>query len=99
VEQTWKIIDDVRIATLLTSLRALGHGLEGFGLESSVLLEQDLYLTFRFIQLLAAGGGKLHSFFEKDEGLFERNFAFFQILDNFVEALEALFKLGQRKLL
>jgi hypothetical protein len=94
-----KIIDDVRIATLFASLRALGHGLEGFGLESSVLLQQDLNLAFRFIQLLAAGRGKLHSFFEKDEGLFEGNVTFFQLLDDFVEALETLFKLGQRKLL
>ena len=87
--------DDVPITLLLTTRCAFGQGLERFGLELPVLLQQDLHLAFRFIQLLAAGGGELHAFFEKYQRFFERYFAFFQLLNNLVQTLKTLFKFGQ----
>jgi len=44
-----------------------GTALEWLGLHFSVLLEQDLYLAFGFLEFLPAGSGKLHSFFEQGQ--------------------------------
>jgi len=68
---------------------------ERFGLNFAVLLEENFHLAFGILQLLPAGSGKLHSFFEKRQRFFQWYFTLFQFLNNFFQALEALFKLWQ----
>jgi hypothetical protein len=43
-----------------------------------------------------AGGRKLHTFFEKGQRLLQRDLSLLQFLNNFLQSLEALFKLWQR---
>src|SRR5260370_35013565 len=81
--------------TALLAQRFLGRGLERFSLESSVLLQQNLYFPFRILQLLPAGCGELHAFFEERQRFLQRNLAFLQFLHDLLEALEAFFKLHQ----
>src|SRR5208282_1874954 len=61
----------------------------------TVQFEQNLYFAFRFLQLFPAGCGKLHAFFKKRQRLLQGNLPFFQFLNDFLETLEAFFKLHQ----
>jgi len=72
------------------------HGLKRFSLELPVLLQQDFHFSLGLLQFLPASGGKLHAFFEECERFLQRNLSLFQFLNNFLQSLEALFKLGQR---
>ena len=47
------------------------------------------------LQFFAAGGRKIHTLFKKGERLFQGYVPLFQFLNDFFQALEALFKLGQ----
>jgi hypothetical protein len=64
-------------------------------MELAVFLKKDFYLAFRLFQLLAACGGELHSLFEQRKGFLQRDFSLFQLSDNFLQSLEALFKFRQ----
>ena len=70
--------------------------LEWFRLKLPVLLQQDFDFSFRLFQFLAAGRRKLHAFFKECQRSLQRDLSLFQFLNNFLQPLEALFKLGQR---
>lgn len=58
--------DDAAPRRLLLAARCLfSQGLEGFGLELAVLLQQDFHFSFCRFQFLTAGGGKLHAFLKQ----------------------------------
>jgi hypothetical protein len=75
------------------------RGFVRLGLDFAVLLQQDLYAAFRFLQFLAAGGGELHAFFKKVERALERDVALLKLTKDLLQPLEALFKFGQCKTL
>ena len=77
------------------SRSALGQRLERFGLELSILLQQDFYFAFSLFQFFPAGRGQLHAFFKESQRLFQWNLSFFQLLDDLLETLKAFFELGQ----
>src|SRR5271166_138340 len=79
----------------LLAQRFFGRGLEWFRLQLSVLLEQNLHFAFRVLELLPAGCGELHAFFEQRQRLLQRNLPFFQFLNDLLETLKAIFKLHQ----
>jgi hypothetical protein len=68
---------------------------ERFGLNLAVLLKENFHLAFGVLQLLPAGSGKLHSFFEKRQRFFQGHFTLFQFLNDFFHALKAVFKFWQ----
>src|SRR5438309_9844488 len=76
--------------------RMLGplSGFVGLRLQLAVLTKENFDLAFRFLQLLAAGGGTLQPFFEKLQCLLERHIAFLQLIDNLFQALKTIFKIG-----
>jgi hypothetical protein len=65
-------------------------------LQFSVLFQQDFHLAFRFLQFLPAGGGELHSFFEETQRLLKRNIAFLELIYDFLQSLQTLFKFRHR---
>jgi hypothetical protein len=69
---------------------------EWFSLKLPVFLQQNFNFSFRLLQFIAAGGRKLHAFFEQCQRRLQRDFSLFQFLNNFLQPLEALFKLRQR---
>jgi hypothetical protein len=81
------------------ALRRSGQllAVERLGLNLAVLLQENFYLAFGFLQLFPAGSRKLHSFFEKSQRFFQGDFALFQLLNNFFQALDTLFKFWQEK--
>jgi hypothetical protein len=90
-------------ARLCLTLQRLTPGLRSFrlrlkrlGLELPVFLQQNLHFTFRLFQFFAAGGRKLHAFFEESQRFLQRNLSFLQFLNYLLQSLEAFFKLGQR---
>lgn len=74
---------------------ALALALERLGLSFPVLLQENFDLAFRFFQFLSARSGKLHSFLEKRQRLFQRHFALFEFLNDLLKSLNAIFKLWQ----
>jgi hypothetical protein len=81
---------------LTTHLRLVSQRLPRFGLKLSVLFQQNLNFSFRLFEFLAAVGRELDAFFKERQGLLQRNFTLFQLVNNFFQSLEALFKSGQR---
>src|ERR1700756_552203 len=83
--------------SLPASRRLLCHGLERFGLEFPVLLQKNFHFSFRLFQFLPAGGREVNAFLEKGERFFQLDLTFLQFLNNLLQALETLFKFGQRE--
>ena len=82
---------------LPASGRLLCRGLERFGLELPVFLQKDLNLSFGLFQFLPTGGRKLNAFLKEGERFFQLDLTFLQFLDYLLQALETLFKFGQRE--
>jgi len=82
--------------SLPASGRLFCHWLEGFGLELSVLLQQNLNFSFRLFQFFPTGGRKLNALFKEGERLLQLDLTFLQLLDYLFQALKTLFKFGQR---
>jgi hypothetical protein len=70
---------------------------ERFGLNLAVLLEENFHLAFGILQLLPAGNGQLHSFFEERQRFFQGHLTLLQFLNDLFQALKALFKLWQKE--
>jgi|SRR6266849_832156 len=70
---------------------------ERFGLNFAVLFQENFHLAFGVFQLLPAGSGKLHSFFEERQRFFQGHFTLLQFLNDLFQALKALFKLWQKE--
>ncbi len=70
-------------------------GLERLGLQLAVLLQKNFYLAFCFFELFATVIRELHSFFEQFESLFESDIPTLQLIDDFFQPLQAIFKLRQ----
>ena len=84
------------VALLPACRRLFRQRFERFCLELPVFLQQDLNFSFRLLEFLPARRRKLHAFFKEREGFLQRDLSLFQFLNNFLQSLEALFKLGQR---
>ena len=69
---------------------------ERFRLELPILFQQDFHFAFRFFQFFAAGPGKLHSFLEERQRLFQGDITLFQFPHNLLQTLEAVLKFRQR---
>src|SRR5258708_2576835 len=67
------------------------------GLNLAVLPQENFHLALSFLQFLPAGSGELHSFFEKRQRFFQGHFTLFQLLNDFFQALNTLFKFWQRE--
>jgi hypothetical protein len=70
---------------------------ERLGLDLAVLLQENFHFAFSILQLFSAGGGKLHSFFEKSQRFFQGYLTLFQFLNDLFQALNAFFKFRQRE--
>jgi len=70
--------------------------LEGLRLKLAILLQQDFNFPFRLFEFLAAGLGKLHTFFKELQGALQRNISTLQFRENFFQTLETLFESWQR---
>jgi hypothetical protein len=87
---------DIQTSQQLFATRwGLAQRFQRLGLKPPVLLQENLYFAFRLFQLLAASRGQLDPFLKELEGLLERHLTLFEFLDDFFQALEALFKLWQ----
>jgi hypothetical protein len=76
-------------------LSRIGSGLEGLGLEFSVLLEEYFDFAFGVLQLLAAVVGERDAFFKKFQCLLEWDLSLLELIDDFLQTLKALFELRQ----
>src|SRR5258708_11307152 len=81
---------------LPVSRRPVCQWLERFGLELSILLQQNFYLALSLFQLFSAGRGKLHALFKESQRFLKRDFSLLQLLHDLFQSLETLFELRQR---
>jgi hypothetical protein len=62
------------------------------------LLQENFNFALRLLEFFAAGGRKLHSFFEERERFLQGNVSLLQFLNYPFQTLETLFELSQRAL-
>src|SRR6185437_12966168 len=68
---------------------------EWFSLEFAALLDQNLDLSFRILELLTAGVGKPHSILKQLQRLFEGKISALELLHDFFQLLQTVFKFRQ----
>jgi hypothetical protein len=78
------------------SRSSFGQRFERFGLELSILLQQNFYFALSLFQFIPAGRGKLHALFKESQRFFERDLSLLQFLHDLFQSLQTLFELGQR---
>src|SRR6185312_5451594 len=68
---------------------------EWFSLEFAALLDQNLDLSFRILELLTAGVGQSHAILKQLQRLFEGKIPTLELLHDFLQLLQTLFKFRQ----
>lgn len=84
-----------RTSRLFSGGLFLAQSFERLRMELAALLHQDLDLAFGGFELLTTGVGQADSFFKQFQRLFQWKVSAFELLDDFLQLLQAFFKFRQ----